>query len=410
MRQTLTKLLELALSHLATFAFPLVFAVVCGRTLGLHNYGIVAFYTALASFVGMLVEFGFDWLGVREVAQNVERPAHCHMLLCNVTAARLLVWAVLLLPLIVGLVAMRGTADAPLIGATIAYLFGFAFDATWYLRAFERTRMLLAINAVLRLAGIAALLAVVTRPDDMSAALWVYAALSIGTSAVMWAALFAGGLARFAPLDMQRIWGLLRSSWAILLGNVNGAFLTNGGLALLGSFAEPSTTGAASLALRVKLAGQAAILPLLQLGYVRLAALARTQPTEALRVARWFLVGLMAASCVVAVAMAWGAEAISRAVFRETVPVTVGLIMLLALTVPMHSAGSLFGVQGLVGFGHERAYAVVLCLASLLFAALLFGLLASPLGYGWALLAGEAFVAAGCGLALRRVLARRLAA
>lgn len=69
MRSALRQLLGLTLTHIATFAFPLVFAVVCGRVLGVHNYGVVSFYTALAAFLGVIVEFGFDWLGIREVAQ-----------------------------------------------------------------------------------------------------------------------------------------------------------------------------------------------------------------------------------------------------------------------------------------------------------------------------------------------------
>jgi O-antigen/teichoic acid export membrane protein len=70
-----------------------VFAVVCGRTLGIHDYGIVAFYSSLAAFLGMFVEFGFDWYGIREVAQNQGDPQRCHRVLFNITAARLLLSA-----------------------------------------------------------------------------------------------------------------------------------------------------------------------------------------------------------------------------------------------------------------------------------------------------------------------------
>ena len=87
------KLAELALSNAAVFSFPLVFAVVCGRTLGIHDYGIVAFYSSLAAFLGMFVEFGFDWYGIREVAQNQGDPQRCHRVLFNITAARLLLSA-----------------------------------------------------------------------------------------------------------------------------------------------------------------------------------------------------------------------------------------------------------------------------------------------------------------------------
>jgi len=77
---TLRKLVELAMTHVATFAFPLVFAVICGRTLGIHDYGIVSFYAALAAFLGMVIEFGFDWYGIRPASTascGTSRPPSC---------------------------------------------------------------------------------------------------------------------------------------------------------------------------------------------------------------------------------------------------------------------------------------------------------------------------------------------
>ena len=90
---TVRKLIELAMTHVATFAFPLVFAVICGRTLGIHDYGIVSFYAALAAFLGMVIEFGFDWYGIREVARHPAEPAAIHRILWNITAAKLLLCA-----------------------------------------------------------------------------------------------------------------------------------------------------------------------------------------------------------------------------------------------------------------------------------------------------------------------------
>jgi O-antigen/teichoic acid export membrane protein len=407
MRATLPRLLELSLSHLATFAFPLVFAVVCGRTMGLHNYGIVAFYTAVAGFAGMLVEFGLDWIGLREVAQNPDRPEHCHAVLWHVTAARLVACVLVSLPLAAALAVTRAEDHASWIAAAIVYLFGFAFDIGWYLRALERTRHLLVVNAGVRVFGIGLLLWVVDTPEAIGPALWTYAALAVATSAAMWASVLAMRLVKVAPFELARVLDLYRTSWAILLGNLNGAFLTNGGLALFGTLADPALMGAASLALRVKLAGQAIVLPVLQLGYVRLASLAKAQPRAALQSARRFLAALVALSVVIAVAAALGASAISVAVFREPLPGPIGLIMLLALTIPIHSAGSMFGVQGLISFGQERAYAVVLCLASAVFCALLYAMSASPMAYGWALVGGESFVLVVCALTLRAVLIRK---
>ena len=164
---TVRKLIELAMTHVATFAFPLVFAVICGRTLGIHDYGIVSFYAALAAFLGMVIEFGFDWYGIREVARHQGDPAGVHRILWNITAAKLLLCAGVVGVAGGALWQLRAHAEWPLMLASSAYLVGFAFDAGWYVRALEQTRLLLLITSGVRLVGIVVLLFGARTPEEL---------------------------------------------------------------------------------------------------------------------------------------------------------------------------------------------------------------------------------------------------
>ncbi len=408
MKQTVQKLAELAVTHLATFAFPLVFAVVCGRTLGLHDYGVVSIYTALCGFLGVVVEFGFDWHGIREVSPARDRPEHCHRIVWNITAARLLVCLGVLVVVGAILVARRPWSEAPLMLGAAAFMVGFALDTSWYLRAQERTRTLLAITVSVRLAGIGLLFLMVRQPSDMLGAVWCYAIISLATSGLSWGLLLQQGLASRQAIDLRYIVQLMRQAWVILLGNLNGALLTNGGVALLGMIATPEVVGAANLALRVKMAGQAVLLPLNQLGYVRITALAQSAPREAVVLARKALVALVGMGLVVALGVWLTAGMISMAVFKAPTPLADGLMLLLALSVPMNAASNLFGMQSLIAFGAERAYALALLVASLVFCALLLLLRQDALSYGWALLAAEACTLVLTAASLREVVSRRL--
>lgn len=410
MKPVALKLAELALTNLATFSFPLVFAVVCGRALGLHDYGIVAFYSALAAFLGMVVEFGLDWHGIREVTQNLAQPSLIHRVLLQVTLAKLLVCLVVLAVAAPLLWWQRGPQEAPLMGAAAAYLVGFAADPAWYLRALERTRLLLAITTAVRLIGIALLLGVVAQVATMASALWAYAALALLASAAAWWQLWRQRLVGRAYVRLPEVLALLRRSWAIVLGNLNGALLTHGGIAVLGLVADPATVGAANLALRVRMAAQAVLLPLNQLGFVRLAGLARDTPLQALRLGRRLLGVTLGASVVLAAAGMLTAPMVSTLVFRAEVPVAVLLIMLLSLSVPLQAIGNLFGVQSLVALGCERRYAGIQVLASLAFLAVLLGAAASPLAYGWAVVLAEALVLGLAALTLSRLAVWRVPA
>ena len=408
MKATLRQLGELTLTHAATFAFPLAFAVICGRALGLHEYGVLAFYTALGGVLGVLVEFGFDWLGIREVTQAGTSRRRCLDVLFNVTAARVLLCALVGSLMSLVLWGWKGGGDALLIAGTWAYLVGFAFDVGWYLRAQEQTRLLLTITLWARLGGIVLLLLLVNTPQDAALALAVYAGVSLATSALAWAALRRLRLVQ-GPLQLgiPQMAELLRAGWSILLGNLGGALLGNGGVALLGVISDPSTVGAASLALRVKAAGQAVLMPIQQLSYVNVARHARSDPARVQRDGRRTLALLMVGGAGVALLAAALAERISALVFQQTVPLAAALIGLLALSVPVQAAGNLFGIQSLVAFGCERSFAAIVGLSSLLFCGLLLSL-PGPLAYGWALLAAEGLTLLLSALLLRRVLGRQV--
>ncbi len=405
-KDTLRKLAELALTHLANFAFPLVFAILCGRVLGLHDFGIVSFYTALAAFLCVIIEFGFDWLGIREVSQAAGDPARQHRLLCNVTAAKLAICALVATVSAACALWLRGLDQWVLVLPMVFYMLGFALDVSWYLRALERTRVLLAITTAIRISAIGLLVLLVSRPGDMAGALWTYAFVSLATSSAGWAALVHQGLGGLLRPQWSLVGGLMRRSSAIVFGNLSGALLTNGGVALLGLTSDPATVGAANLALRVRMAGQAVLLPIKQLTFVRLSGLAQSSPKQALRVARISLAALLGGGMVIAVAILFAAEFIVRQVFLGDYPVAVGLIMLLGLSIPLNAAAELFGMQCLIAFGEERSYALVVAVAAAVFCVLLVVLLSSPLSYGWALLGAEASLAALAGLRLRAVLKR----
>ncbi|MBC7957641.1 MAG: oligosaccharide flippase family protein [Cytophagales bacterium] len=404
MKDTLRKLAELALNHVANFAFPLVFAILCGRVLGVHDFGIVSFYTALAAFLGVIIEFGFDWLGIREVSQADGDSARQHSLLCNVTAAKLLIGTLVASITAASVLWLRGLDQWMLVLPMAGYMLGFSMDVSWYLRALERTRVMLAITTIVRLLGIALLWTLVSRPGDMGGALWTYAFVSVATSSIGWFAIHRQGMGGWVRPQFSVVFGLMRRSSAIVFGNLSGGLLTNGGVALLGLSADPATVGAANLALRVRMAGQAVLLPIKQLTFVRLSALARSSPARAVRVGRMALAALLGAGLVIAVAILFAAEFIVRQVFLGDYPVAVGLIMLLGLSIPLNAAAELFGMQCLIAFGQERSYALVVVLAAAVFCGVLLLGLGAPLTYGWALLAAEASLAMMAGLRLRAVL------
>ncbi|WBY00794.1 oligosaccharide flippase family protein [Ramlibacter tataouinensis] len=397
------KVAALAAAQGAIYSFPVVFAVVCARNLGAAQYGVVAFYTALTTFLCMFVEFGFDSIGVREVHSSHwrDRPAQ---ILWNVTLAKLMIslpTCVVVLPI---LLATRSPAETSMSYAMVVYMVAFALEPGWYLRSLELMWSAALVALVSRGVGIAVLVKTVTAPEDLTLAMWAYAFVAWASAIVGWLLLHKYRLLKRPRIDVPQLRSLFRSGTAIVLGNLSGASITSGGVVALGAIADPVLTGAANIALRIRSAGLALLVPLGQFGYVRLSALMADR-AAAVRFGRSLFYQLMACSVVIALVISSHVGSIVPFAYGPSqAPVAAFMLTsLIALSLPVCMAGALFGVQCLTLFHKERVYVLIEMAAAAIFFGLLIAFRGAPAGFGWALLAADVSAAVAAGLVLRRL-------
>lgn len=402
---TAIKMAELAVAQGALFAFPLLFAIVCAGNLGPANYGVVAFYTALTSFLCTFVEFGFDSIGVREV-HVIGRHRDPSGVVWNVTLAKLLVCLVTTIATVSVLLVTRSKAETSIIYASACYMIAFALDGGWYLRSLELMRPVLVVAVVSRFAGIALLVLVVNGPEDVSQAMWTYAFMAWANAVAGWLLMHRSHVIGKPHLDLPHLKSLFSSGAKIVLGNLSGDSLTSGGVALLGAMADPALTGAANIALRLRNAGQATMLPLIQLGFVRLSAVIATDRKAGIALGRKLFYVLMTLSTTVAIAIIASADRLVALVYRlpHAPQDAVVLVRLFAAGIPVSIAGVLFGLHCLTLFQQERAYvAVQLSASAIFFGLLLFTNASHSVNYGWALLVADVWIMFASGLFLLRV-------
>lgn len=397
------KVVALGAAQCAVYSFPVIFAVVCARNLGPSQYGVVAFYTALTSFLCMFVEFGFDSIGVREVhSRNWHtRPVQ---VLWNVTVAKLMICVPTCAMALPVLLATRSHAEASMSYAMVFYMVAFALEPSWYLRSLELMWSTACVAVVSRIASIVLLVRTVTTHGDLTMAMWAYTFVPWASAAVGWLLLRHFRLLKAPRIDVQQLRALFRSGGAIVIGNLSAASVANGGIAVLGALADPVVTGAANMALRIRAAGLAILAPLAQLGYVRLSAL-MADPAAAVRFGRGLFYVLMVCSVLIALMISANAEGIAAFVYGlpHAPAAAVMLTGLIALGLPVCMASILFGVQCLILFHQERAYVLIEMTAATIFFSLLVALYASsPIGFGWALLAADTWAAIAGGSMLRR--------
>lgn len=403
--KTGSQVAALAIAQGAVYSFPLVFAVVCARNLGPSQYGVVAFYTALTSFLCTFIEFGFDSIGVREVHSSGRR-AHPEQEIWNITLAKLIICLPTCVATVLVLLATQGTGSASVFCAMALYMVAFALEPSWYLRSLELMPPVMFVAVVSRVSGIALLVGVVTAHDHLVRAMWAYTFVAWTSSIVGWLVMRQLGVLGKPRFDVPHLQALFRSGAAVMLGNLSNSSLTNAGIAVLGMTSDPVVTGAANIALRIRAAAVAILLPLSQVGYVRLSRLVGIDPVAAVGFGRRLFYALMACSVVFAVLIGTHADRIAALVYGlpAAPDAAVVLVRLIALGVPACIAANLFSFQSLPLFRQERAYVFVSLGSVVIFFALLLSLHRSTSGFGWALLGADLCVALAAGLCLRNTL------
>ncbi|HYE96763.1 MAG TPA: flippase [Rubricoccaceae bacterium] len=167
----LRNLRALALARGATMVLQLVTAAYLARTLAPERFGYLGFGLALLAYFGLLVNFGLNTLGTREVARVPERVVE---LAGAVLGLRLLLALGAFVAYLAVLAALPGSA---LFRGTLAVLgltlFGQALSVEWVYEGVQQMGTLALRNvaaAVLHLVGVIGL---VQEPDDVA---WAAAA------------------------------------------------------------------------------------------------------------------------------------------------------------------------------------------------------------------------------------------
>lgn len=408
--KTGSQLASLAIALVAVYSFPLVLAVVCARTLGPSQYGIFAFYTALTSFICLFIAFGLDAIGMREVHSSSMR-AHPEQMIWTITLAKLIICLPTCVVTVLVLFATRGTGGGSVYCAMAVYMVGSAFEPSWYMRSRELMRSVMFVAVVSRVAGIAVLVNVVTSPEDLALAMWTYALVTCASSVLGWMVMRQLQVLGKPRVNLPYLLSLFRSGGAVVLGDLSGpSSLPSAGIAVLGVLAaDPVVAGAANIAMRVRAAALAALVPIDQLGFVRLSKLAGINLVTAVGFGRHLFYALMACSVVLALLIGAYADKIAAMVYGlPTAPdVAVILVRLIALTMPACVAANLFSSQSLPLFRQERAYVLVSLSAAVIFFGLLLALHRSTeVNFGWALLGADLWVALVAGLCLRNTAKR----
>ncbi|HEX4277458.1 MAG TPA: flippase [Bryobacteraceae bacterium] len=272
---------------------PLASIPYLARVLGPTGWGEVAFVTAMAELIVIVIEFGFNLSATRSIARYRNDAAERGRITAGVLTAQTMLATVAVLGAIVASrfipLLLHRTS---LLAAGLVYAVAQGFNPLWYFQGMERIRLAAALEVGAKAAALGALFVFVHQPQDAWRALAIQALSPI-------VAVVAGIYLAFRSSVVCRPqWALVhevvREGWHMFLYRSAESLYGVGNSFLLGLFAAPALVGFFSASEKISKAAAGLVNPIRESLYPRVSNLAQKDRNEAFRLARigtWFMVG-----------------------------------------------------------------------------------------------------------------------
>jgi PST family polysaccharide transporter len=371
--QLRANIFALSVLQFSNYLVPLIVLPYLVRVLGPESYGLTTFTQAFIAHFILIVDFGFNLSGTKQISINRNDPKALREDVSTIFFLRLI-----LLSLSAGLVfgisgfvpELQGHDD--LLWITFLTVFGQALFPQWYFLGLEKMRWIALISLVPRLATIPLYFVLVTSPDDFIVSQSI-ASAGIVVSGLLGASIMLAqvGLTR---VSLGRLWATLSSSWLLFVAQLGTTVYTTSAGFFLGLTASHESVGYFVGAWKIVNAIQGLFAPVWQSVFPRLASMASVAPDEALerirRLLKWVFWSGLGLTLIVLVF----AELVVRLLLGPQFEASVPVLRILAPLPLLIGLSSVMGIQTLIPLNRHVEFSVILCGSAVIFLSLVFPL------------------------------------
>ncbi|MBN1668938.1 MAG: flippase [Anaerolineales bacterium] len=350
-------IVALYLLEFANYIMPLVTIPYVTRVLGIANYGAVAFVQSLTIYLVMLTEYGFNLSATREIARQRDDPEAINRIAGQVWGAKVVLGLCSLFVLGLAWYLLPRLQEVSLLIVIMSgILLGSILFPTWLFQGLERITTISIINLITRLLAIAAIFILVRGPQDRN----LYAAslavqwIAAGLIAVL-LAYYQLGLRPRRP-SWQQIRQELTSGWVLFLSRGAAMTYVTANAFILGLLTNDAAVGYYSAAEKVVRAVLRLNSTISQAVYPRFSMRAHQSKERTLLWAGRLLLAMVALGLLTSGALFLSAPLLSRLLVGEDWQPVVSVMRMLAILPLINGITTVFAVQILLPFGHDRPF------------------------------------------------------
>jgi len=349
-------LLYLILIQGGNYVVPLLMLPYLGHVLGAREFGVLAYCQAVAQYMVLLTDYGFNFTATRHVSVARGDPEELAEVCTSTSAARLILVGVALFLIVVGVVFVPELREhADVLAALFVGIVANAVTPVWLFQGLERMRALVLPTFVSRLLGLAFVYLAVKGPGDAAlAALGVSLGNVLLAMCALWI-LYRNRWVKLVSVSTKKIVEALKDGFPLFLSFVLISFYVNFNSILLNYFHGAEVVGQFAMADKIRVAAQAMFMVISQAFYPRISQYHATDPQAAQRLMRMAMLAVFSTSVSLFLGIellaAWGIETWVGPQFHASI----GLLRLEAVLPPIISVAVVFGDLGLLAQGRARS-------------------------------------------------------
>jgi PST family polysaccharide transporter len=390
---------------------PLVTIPYLARVLGIAGWGKIAFVTAVAEFVVIAIEFGFNLSATREIARHRNSPAKCGEVMSGVLGAQAL------LALVGVTLALMASRWIPLLHDNPALLMGGlvygvsqGFAPLWFFQGLERLRLSSALEIGGKLSTLCGMFLFIHSPADTWK--WMVLVSIAPTISTIVALSLAYQTIPLRRPTFRLVSTALRMGWPMFVFRSAESLYGVGNALLLGLFATPEIVGYFAAAEKISKAAYGLLTPIRDSLFPRISHLAKSGGAGAAALAKQGAAVMIGGGLLLGTGIFAAAPTLIRLVLGGEYAPAISALRILACLPVLLAITNSAGMQWLLPFGKDAVINRIIILAGLLNLAL--SLFLAPrfahLGMAWAVVCSEAFVSASMAIAVVNMTPRRVRA
>lgn len=225
------------------YVLPLVTLPYLLNVLGAEQFGLLSISQAVTSFFVVLVDFGFNLIGTREVAVKRTEIGDLNRLFSNILLSKIILWFIgLIIFSLIVLMIPEYRAHFSLFGLSFGITIGTVLLPVWLFQGLEKFNLLNIINTISRLVYTLLVLIFIDSKDDINyvAALNTSTSIIGGLVGILWCRKYN---IRFRMSSWKEIKSTLCDNLSIFFSSFGVNAVSYAPLILLGNYASPLITG-----------------------------------------------------------------------------------------------------------------------------------------------------------------------